>query len=51
MTIKQRLTDLMQEPDQLLDLAAPFVLHLFVAILILTVVQLLAGKKFVYYSS
>lgn len=34
MTIKQRLTDVMQEPDQLFDLAAPFVMHLFAAILI-----------------
>lgn len=34
MTIKQRVADLMQEPDQLFDLAAPFVLHVFTAILI-----------------
>lgn len=34
MTIKQRVADLMQEPDQLFDLAAPFVLHVFAAILI-----------------
>jgi small conductance mechanosensitive channel len=43
MTIKQRLSDLMQEPDQLLDLAAPFVLHLFVAILIFFVGKWLAN--------
>jgi small conductance mechanosensitive channel len=34
MTIKQRVTNLMQEPEQLFDLAAPFVLHLLAAILI-----------------
>lgn len=43
MTIKQRVTDLMQEPDQLFDLAAPFVLHLFAAILIFFVGKWLAN--------
>lgn len=43
MTIKQRLTDLMQEPDQLFDLAAPFVLHVFAAILIFFVGKWLAN--------
>ena len=34
MTLKQRIADFMQEPDQLIELAAPFVMHVFAAILI-----------------
>lgn len=43
MTIQQRVHNLMQEPEQLFDLAAPFVLHLFAAILIFFVGKWLAN--------
>ncbi|TXI81438.1 MAG: mechanosensitive ion channel family protein [Cupriavidus sp.] len=43
MTIKQRIANLMQEPDQLFDLAAPYVLHVLAAILIFFVGKWLAN--------
>lgn len=43
MTIKQRVADLMREPDQLIDLAAPYVLHLLAAFLIFFVGKWLAN--------